>query len=122
MAYAQQQQHDIVSGEQYRYALTNFVSRLWMDVGASLTLSQRIAHEKVEQQRQQLEEQERQVALLRERIGLLEGNDQSQRSSAKQGGSSVDDFSIKVNYFPSLLLSDGFTTVLPCFIECSLKT
>jgi len=79
MAYAQQQQHDIVSGEQYRYALTNF----------------RIAHEKVEQQRQQLEEQERQVALLRERIGLLEGNDQSQRSSAKQGGSSVDDFSIK---------------------------
>lgn len=77
MAYAQQ--HDIVSGEQYRYALTNF----------------RIAHEKVEQQRQQLEEQERQVALLRERIGLLEGNDQSQRSSAKQGGSSVDDFSIK---------------------------
>ena len=93
-----------------------------MDVGASLILFQRIAHEKVEQQRQQLEEQERQVALLRERIGLLEGNDQSQRSSAKQGGSSVDDFSIKVNYFPSLLLSDGFTTVLPCFIECSLKT
>jgi hypothetical protein len=70
----------MVSGEQYRYALTNF----------------RIAHEKVEQQRQQLEEQERQVALLRARIGLLEGgNDQPQRSSTRQGGSSVDDFSIK---------------------------
>ncbi|KAF7976616.1 hypothetical protein HWV62_2284 [Athelia sp. TMB] len=73
-------QHDVVSGEQYRYALTNF----------------RIAHEKVEQQRQQLEEQEKQVALLRARISLLEGgNDVSQRSSTKQGGSSVDDFSIK---------------------------
>jgi len=76
MAYVQQ--HDIVSGEQYRYALTNF----------------RIAHEKVEQQRHQLEEQEKQVALLRDRIGLLEGG-HDQRSSVRQGGSSVDDFSIK---------------------------
>ncbi|KIM84205.1 hypothetical protein PILCRDRAFT_68009 [Piloderma croceum F 1598] len=77
MAYSPQ--NDVVSGEEYRYALTNF----------------RIAHEKVEQQRQQLEEQERQVALLRERIGLLEGGDLSQRNHSKQGGSSVDDFSIK---------------------------
>jgi len=72
---------DLVSGEQYRYALTNF----------------RIAHEKVEDQRKQLEEQERQVALLRERIALLEGNDRQreQRQSTPKGGSSVDDFSIK---------------------------
>lgn len=75
-------QHDVVSGEQYRYALTNF----------------RIAHEKVEQQRQQLEEQEKQVALLRARIVLLEGgSDVATRNTSKQGGSSVDDFSIKVN-------------------------
>jgi len=68
---------DIVSGEQYRYALTNF----------------RIAHEKVEQQRQQLEEQERQVAQLRERIALLEGVPNSQRLS--KSGNTVDDFSIR---------------------------
>ncbi|KAF9041981.1 hypothetical protein BDZ89DRAFT_1128670 [Hymenopellis radicata] len=60
MAYQQHGQYppqDVVSGEQYRYALTNF----------------RIAHEKVEEQRHQLEQQERQVAELRARISLLEG-------------------------------------------------
>ncbi|KDR78967.1 hypothetical protein GALMADRAFT_94170 [Galerina marginata CBS 339.88] len=78
--YAQQQQHvqpDVVSGDQYRYALTNF----------------RIAHEKVEQQRQQLEEQERQVAQLRARIALLEGG--SNPSIGGHNGNTVDDFSIK---------------------------
>ncbi|KIP10494.1 hypothetical protein PHLGIDRAFT_33869 [Phlebiopsis gigantea 11061_1 CR5-6] len=70
-----QQFQDVVPGEQYRYALTNF----------------RIAHEKVEEQRTQLQEQEKQVALLRERIALLEGSNEV----AKQNGDSVDDFSIK---------------------------
>ncbi|KAF8348923.1 hypothetical protein F5887DRAFT_542079 [Amanita rubescens] len=70
-------QQDVVSGEQYRYALTNF----------------RIAHEKVEQQRLQLEEQERQVAQLRDRIALLEGVPNAQRLS--KSGNTVDDFSIK---------------------------
>ncbi|KAF5327648.1 hypothetical protein D9619_004139 [Psilocybe cf. subviscida] len=73
----QQQQQDIVSGDQYRYALTNF----------------RIAHEKVEQQRTQLEEQERQVAQLRSRISLLEGG--SNTSFGGHNGNTVDDFSIK---------------------------
>ncbi|EJF64833.1 hypothetical protein DICSQDRAFT_80562 [Dichomitus squalens LYAD-421 SS1] len=78
MAY--QGQTDIVSGEQYRYALTNF----------------RIAHEKVEEQRVQLQEQEKQVALLRARIALLEGTNQnSHLGVSKLGGNSVDDFSIK---------------------------
>ncbi|KAF9475097.1 hypothetical protein BDN70DRAFT_884098 [Pholiota conissans] len=83
--YVQQQQHqalpmqaqDVVSGDQYRYALTNF----------------RIAHEKVEQQRQQLEEQERQVAQLRGRISLLEGG--VNPSIGGHNGNTVDDFSIK---------------------------
>ncbi|KAH0828733.1 hypothetical protein J3R83DRAFT_3152 [Lanmaoa asiatica] len=70
---------DVVSGEQYRYALTNF----------------RIAHEKVEAQRRQLEEQEKQVAILRARIALLEGTANDPLSHTKQGGTSVDDFSIK---------------------------
>ncbi|KAG8221474.1 hypothetical protein J3R82DRAFT_1687 [Butyriboletus roseoflavus] len=71
---------DVVSGEQYRYALTNF----------------RIAHEKVEEQRRQLEEQEKQVAILRARIALLEGtNDPSPQTHTKQGGTSIDDFTIK---------------------------
>ncbi|KAI6155098.1 hypothetical protein BKA82DRAFT_14203 [Pisolithus tinctorius] len=73
-------QQDVVSGEQYRYALTNF----------------RIAHEKVEEQRRQLEEQERQIGLLRARIALLEGTAKGPQDMAtKQGGTSVDDFSIK---------------------------
>ncbi|KAI0696314.1 hypothetical protein C8T65DRAFT_664002 [Cerioporus squamosus] len=78
MAY--QGQPDVVSGEQYRYALTNF----------------RIAHEKVEEQRVQLQEQEKQVALLKARIALLEGTNQnSHLGVSKLGGNSVDDFSIK---------------------------
>lgn len=81
MAYIPQQ-IDVVSGEQYRYALTNF----------------RIAHEKVEEQRRQLEEQEKQVALLRARIALLEGTANDEQQDGRHpnlGGSSVDDFSIK---------------------------
>ncbi|KZV90608.1 hypothetical protein EXIGLDRAFT_720208 [Exidia glandulosa HHB12029] len=70
---------DVVPGEQYRYALANF----------------RIAHEKVESQRTQLQEQERQIALLRQRIGRLEGADDSRSATATGGTSSVDDFSIK---------------------------
>lgn len=73
----QQQQQDVVSGDQYRYALTNF----------------RIAHEKVEQQRLQLEEQERQVAQLRARIALLEGS--SNPTIGAHNGNTIDDFSIK---------------------------
>ncbi|KAG6900820.1 hypothetical protein C0993_000139 [Termitomyces sp. T159_Od127] len=73
----QQLQQDFVSGEQYRYALTNF----------------RLAHEKVEQQRKQLEEQERQVAQLRERIAILEGGPVQERHGPS--GNSIDDFSIK---------------------------
>ncbi|KAF8141085.1 hypothetical protein K438DRAFT_1878703 [Mycena galopus ATCC 62051] len=61
--------------DQYQYVLTNF----------------RIAHEKVEEQRMQLEEQEQQVAQLRARIELLEGGPGLQMP----GGSSVDDFSVK---------------------------
>ncbi|KAL0954345.1 hypothetical protein HGRIS_003339 [Hohenbuehelia grisea] len=80
MAYQQQpqqyQQQDIVPGEQYRYALTNF----------------RIAHEKVEVQRVQLEEQERQVAQLRERIAVLEGGAGMQQA---KGQNTIDDFSIR---------------------------
>ncbi|KAJ7757810.1 hypothetical protein DFH07DRAFT_868121 [Mycena maculata] len=60
---------------QYQYVLTNF----------------RIAHEKVEEQRRQLEEQEQQVAQLRARMELLEGGSGLQIP----GGNSVDDFSIK---------------------------
>ncbi|KAI6042912.1 hypothetical protein EDC04DRAFT_865274 [Pisolithus marmoratus] len=70
---------DAVSSEQYRYALTNF----------------RIAHEKVEEQRRQLEEQERQIGMLRARIALLEGTAKGPQDTPKQGGTSVDDFSIK---------------------------
>ncbi|KAI0034731.1 hypothetical protein K488DRAFT_39053, partial [Vararia minispora EC-137] len=66
--------------EQYRYALTNF----------------RIAHEKVEEQRAQLQQQEQQVAQLRERIAVLEGATlQATSKDRRLGGSSVDDFTIK---------------------------
>ncbi|KAH9998861.1 hypothetical protein BJV74DRAFT_883109 [Russula compacta] len=73
---------DHVSGEQYRYALTNFA----------------IAHQKVEEQRAQLEEQERQIARLQARIAVLEGSPsgvQPLSGPRAAGGSSVDDFSIK---------------------------
>ena len=45
-----------------------------------------------------MEEQERQVALLRERITRLEGSDEPTTvgERIKMGGSTVDDFSIKV--------------------------
>ncbi|KAJ7649986.1 hypothetical protein FB45DRAFT_732143 [Roridomyces roridus] len=61
--------------EEYQYVLTNF----------------RIAHEKVEEQRKQLDAQEDQVAQLRARIELLEGGP----GLPTPGGNSVDDFSIK---------------------------
>lgn len=65
----------VEDSEQYQYVLTNF----------------RIAHEKVEEQRRQLEEQEQQVAQLRARIERLEGGS----GLEIPGGSSVDDFSIR---------------------------
>ncbi|KAJ7126675.1 hypothetical protein C8R44DRAFT_779225 [Mycena epipterygia] len=68
-------QFSVEDTEQYQYVLTNF----------------RIAHEKVEEQRIQLEEQEQQVAKLRARIELLEGGAGIQAP----GGNSVDDFSIR---------------------------
>ena len=61
-----------------------------------LTSLQRIAHEKVEQQRRQLDEQERQVAQLRARIALLEGGVNTSISGLN--GNTVDDFSIKVRH------------------------
>ncbi|KAF7319532.1 hypothetical protein HMN09_00292600 [Mycena chlorophos] len=61
---------------EYQYVLTNF----------------RIAHEKVEEQRRQLEEQEKQVAQLRARIERLEGGSGLQITA---GSNSVDDYSIK---------------------------
>ncbi|THG98737.1 hypothetical protein EW026_g3503 [Hermanssonia centrifuga] len=73
------QQFDVVPGEQYRYALTNF----------------RIAHEKVEEQRGQLQEQEKQVALLRARIALLEGTNDPKIAKPGVSADSVDDFSIR---------------------------
>jgi len=76
-----QPQYDVVSGEQYRYALTNF----------------RIAHEKVEEQRLQMQEQEKQVAFLRERIARLEGTSQHSQGIRKPGLNSVDDVSIRTS-------------------------
>ncbi|KAH8117913.1 hypothetical protein DFH11DRAFT_865422 [Phellopilus nigrolimitatus] len=81
MAY-QPSQGEFVPAEQHRYVLTNF----------------RIAHEKVEQQRVQLQEQEEQVAQLRARITTLEGKEGSSIVGGvgrNQGGTSVDDWSIK---------------------------
>lgn len=75
-------QPEFVSAEQHRYVLTNF----------------RIAHEKVEQQRVQLQEQEKQIAELRERIANLEGREGNTIVGSvglNQGGTSVDDWSIK---------------------------
>ncbi|EJU05116.1 hypothetical protein DACRYDRAFT_76177 [Dacryopinax primogenitus] len=66
--------------DQYNYALTNF----------------RIAHDEVEKQRRQLEEQERQVAALRERIATLEGGQLNQGPKVNnRGTSTVDDQSIR---------------------------
>ncbi|KAF9562003.1 hypothetical protein CPC08DRAFT_663746 [Agrocybe pediades] len=111
MAYQQQQpvQPDVVSGDQYRYALTNFVSGTSLTLFALVTVRiasgslhgeavvvvvVRIAHEKVEQQRHQLEEQERQIAQLRARIALLEGGSNPSMLGGHTGNT-VDDFSIK---------------------------
>ncbi|KZP00339.1 hypothetical protein CALVIDRAFT_548284 [Calocera viscosa TUFC12733] len=78
MAYTATQQ--TVSIDQYNYALTNF----------------RIAHDEVEKQRRQLEEQERQVAVLRDRISTLEGNQLTRGPQVNnRGTSSVDDQSIR---------------------------
>jgi hypothetical protein len=77
----QQSTQDVVSGQEYQYLMTNF----------------RLAHEKVEQQRRQLEEQERQVSQLKSRIALLEGNGLvGSNQSGSMGTNTVDDFSIKV--------------------------
>ncbi|VDB85677.1 unnamed protein product [Peniophora sp. CBMAI 1063] len=74
-------QQETVPAEQYRYALANF----------------RIAHEKVEEQRGQLETQERQVAALRARVAQLEGSATGPPAPTRQGGSTVDDFTIKTS-------------------------
>ncbi|KAH8110382.1 hypothetical protein DFH11DRAFT_1708887, partial [Phellopilus nigrolimitatus] len=81
MAY-QPSQGEFVPAEQHRYVLTNF----------------RIAHEKVKQQRVQLQEQEEQVAQLRAQITTLEGKEGSSTVGGvgwNQGGTSVDDWSTK---------------------------
>lgn len=59
---------------------------------------------KVAEQKTQLEEQERQISLLRARIALLEGgDDEPKHTTNRAGGSTVDDFSIRVSlYFCSL--------------------
>lgn len=54
----------------------------------------------MEQQRAQLEEQERQVAQLRGRIALLEGG--VNPSIGGPNGNTIDDFSIKVRSPPVL--------------------
>ncbi|KAI5984542.1 hypothetical protein EDD15DRAFT_2375223 [Pisolithus albus] len=54
-----------------------------------------ITHENVEEKRRQLEEQKQPIGLLRARIALLEGTANSQDALTKQGGTSVDAFSIK---------------------------
>lgn len=71
---------DAVPRQEYEYALSNF----------------RIAHMKVAEQKTQLEEQERQISLLRARIALLEGGeDEPKHTTNRAGGSTVDDFSIR---------------------------
>lgn len=57
-----------------------------------------MAHEQVESQRRQMEQQEQQIALLRERVLRLEGGgDEVSPAKSSMGNSSVDDFSIKVS-------------------------
>ena len=103
-------QQDMVPGDQYRYALTNFVRLAASSADTSNAhlhyfRRQRIAHEQVEQQRKQMEEQERQVALLRARIAALEGGGNAAPGQKPPGfnksGSTVDDFTIKVRYILS---------------------
>lgn len=55
----------------------------------------------------QLQEQEKQVAELRARIAALEGREDSfavNRANEKKGGTSVDDWSIKVSAPFSMLI------------------
>jgi hypothetical protein len=66
---------------------------------------------KVAEQKTQLDEQERQISLLRARIALLEGgDDEPKHTTNRAGGSSVDDFSIRVSglsyslYYPNLAI------------------
>lgn len=68
-----------------------------VDVHNNILKNFRLAHEQVESQRRQMEEQERQIALLRERVIRLEGggDDDGPSKANPRGGSSVDDFSIK---------------------------
>lgn len=56
---------------------------------------------KVAEQKTQLEEQERQISLLRARIALLEGGDdeESRHTTNRAGGSTVDDSSIRVSQY-----------------------
>ncbi|KAG8829206.1 hypothetical protein FRC17_006989 [Serendipita sp. 399] len=77
----QQQQQQWVPIDQHNNILKNF----------------RLAHEQVETQRRQMEEQEKIVASLKERISRLEGADEDAiaRPTGSRGGSSVDDFSIR---------------------------
>lgn len=118
----------MVPGDQYRYALTNFVRRTASFANTSnahlrCLHRQRIAHEQVEQQRKQMEEQERQVALLRARIAALEGGGNAAPGQKPAGfnksGSTIDDFTIKVRYIlspPSPAVSH------PRDAECCLET
>ncbi|KAI6002014.1 hypothetical protein EDD15DRAFT_2473073 [Pisolithus albus] len=92
---------DLVSGGQYRYALTNFC----------------IAHENVEEKRCQLEEQEQPIGLLHARIALLEGTANSQDALTKQGGTSVDAFSIKLRSYGPCLQIWTSSTQLPSRIS-----
>jgi hypothetical protein len=86
----------------------------------------------VERQRQQLEEQERQVALLRQRIAVLEGGDDQgmAKTNQRQGGSSVDDFSIKVGVLwfhreraisPWCLSPAPSRALIPCMIANRMR-
>ncbi|EEB98842.1 hypothetical protein MPER_01585, partial [Moniliophthora perniciosa FA553] len=76
---------DVGGGGQFRYALTNFVGIFLIFFGC----------DGVEEQRAQLEEQERQVAQLLARIAQLEGTS-APPDRVGRGGNTVDDFSIKL--------------------------
>ncbi|KAM0748792.1 hypothetical protein T439DRAFT_327299 [Meredithblackwellia eburnea MCA 4105] len=80
----QQQGQGNVGDEEYNRLLKNY----------------KLAHERIEEQRLQMLEQEKQNALLRKHITLLEGGDSATASVVGShvsggGGSTVDDFTIK---------------------------
>ncbi|KAL8291504.1 hypothetical protein RQP46_002482 [Phenoliferia psychrophenolica] len=84
LQYGQQQQAQSVGDDEYNRLLKNY----------------KLAHERIEEQRLQMLEQEKQNAHLRKHISLLEGGDASSASvigshSSGGGGSTVDDFTIK---------------------------